>query len=362
MKPWKKNKPLRITVGIGIGLAIYFFLVWLLVEVERDSSQSALVNYQNAIWYTLVTLTTVGYGDIFPATVYGRFIAYIFILASIGVFGLLMGQFINLISTLKEHKRMGHTGTNFSGHAIIIGWNDFSRMVADQLSAVGKKVAIVTSERDHIDHIEERYDQSQNVFTLFSDFNNFEMLTKANIEESLVVFVNQGNDTEKLVYILNVRKAYPRSQFVVTLDNGDLKETFISAGVTNCISKNEISSKLLASYMFEPDVAEFSESILSFAKADSDYDIKQLMVSEKNPYLGKAYQDVFFDMKKRFNSVLIGITKRDKYGAKKLLKNPAGELKIEVGDYLVIISNGKAFKVLSKIFGVEEGYLVKEKK
>ena len=79
------------------------------------------------------------------------------------------------------------------------------------------------------------------------------------------MFINLTNDTEKLVYILNLKKSFPNLDYVVTLDNGDLKNTFISAGVTNTISKHEISSKLLASYMFEPDVAAYSESILSFA-------------------------------------------------------------------------------------------------
>ncbi|MEP5103926.1 MAG: TrkA C-terminal domain-containing protein, partial [Ekhidna sp.] len=113
--------------------------------------------------------------------------------------------------------------------------------------------------------------------------------------------------------------------------------------------------------MFEPDVATYSESILSYAKSDGDYDIKQLLITPNNPYNGKSYQDVFFDLKKRYNSVLIGITKRDKFGQKKLIKNPLGDLKIHTGDYLIIILNGKAFKLLKKVFGVEEG-MVKDRK
>ena len=183
------------------------------------------------------------------------------------------------------------------------------------------------------------------------------MLTKANIDESTIVFVNHGSDTDKLVYVLNVKKMFPDADFVVTLDNGALKNTFVNAGVKNTISKFEISSKLLASYIFEPDVASYSESIMSYAKGDSDYDMKQLLVTKTNPFVGHAYQEVFFEMKKRYNSVLIGITKRDKFGARKLIKNPHGEIKIAPGDYLLIILNGKAFKLLSKLFGVEEGYI-----
>lgn len=260
------------------------------------------------------------------------------------------------MATLKEDKKLGYSGTSFINHALIIGWNEFGWQVADQLVGVGKQLAIVTNKKDDVDLIQEKY-ASKMVHVLFCDYNNFDLIKKANIEDCSIVFVNLDDDTEKLVYVLNLKKSFPETEFVVTLENGDLKNTFQAAGVTNTISTKDISSKLLASYMFEPDVAVYSESILSFAKSDGDYDMKQLMITPKNPYVGKAYQDVFFDLKKRYNSVLIGITKRDKFGQKKLIKNPLGDLKIAPGDHIIVILNGKAYKLLRKVFGVEEGYL-----
>jgi voltage-gated potassium channel len=357
---FKKNASLRLFLLVALVIVVYLTLVWLLVFVEKDSDQSALNNYSNAIWYSLVTLTTVGYGDIFPATIWGRYISLIFILTSIGIFGILIGQLTTLMTTIKENKKLGYTGTSFAGHAVIIGWNEFGWHVVDQLVGVGRQVAIVTNKKDDVDLIREKY-SSKTVFVLFCDYNNHDLIKRSNIEEAAIVFVNMMDDTDKLVYVLNLKKVFPETEFVVTLENGDLKNTFLSAGVSNTISTQEISSKLLASYMFEPDVATYSESILSYAKSDSDYDIKQLLITPNNPYNGKSYQDVFFDLKKRYNSVLIGITKRDKFGQKKLIKNPLGDLKIHSGDYLIIILNGKAFKLLKRVFNVEEG-MVKDRR
>ena len=83
----------------------------------------------------------------------------------------------------------------------------------------------------------------------------------------------------------------------VALDNSELKETFIAAGVEQVILQHEISSKLLASYIFEPDVANYSESIMSYAKSDDDLDIKQFKVVADNPYLNKNYEEVFLILK-----------------------------------------------------------------
>ncbi|MEQ9289259.1 MAG: NAD-binding protein [Cyclobacteriaceae bacterium] len=348
-------------VRILIGAVIYFILITLLINFENDSDQSSITDYSHAIWYTVVTLTTVGYGDSYPVTVYGQYIGYIFVLLSLSVYGLLVGQFASIISTIKENKMLGYNGTTLMNHVVIIGWNEFSQMVADQLIGAGKDVAIVTDKRDHIDHIREKYHRN-GVFTLYSDFQNYDILHKTNIEDSSVVFVNLPDDTEKLVYILNLKKIYENLEYVVTIENANLKNTFIGAGVTNAISPNEISSKILASYMFEPDVATYTEDIMSFAKHENDYDIKQFLVTHDNPYLNKTYQEAFFDLKRRYNTILIGISKKDKSGKRKLIKNPLGEVNVNLGDYLIVILNGTSFDLVLKIFNVEEGYFRDTKK
>ncbi len=350
-----KNKIGGYFIRILFGFIIYLLLINLLMHFERDSSQSSLTNYSNAIWYSFVTLTTVGYGDIYPATTHGRVIGYIFVLLSIGVYGLLIGQISSIINTIKEHKMLGYNGTTFTGHVLIIGWNEFSKLVVEQLIGAGKNVGVVTDKREDIEHIKEKYDKEQ-VFTLYSDFQNYEILHKANIEDTSIVFVNLNDDTEKLVFVLNLKKYYEDLEFVVTLENSNLKQTFLSAGVTNAISPHEISSKLLASYMFEPDVATYTEDIMSFAHHEHDYDIKQFLVTKDNPYLNKTYQDVFYSMKKNFNTVLIGISTKDEKGNKKLIKNPNADIKILLGDYLIVILNGTSFQLVKQIFKVQEGY------
>lgn len=354
MQKFLKDKRVKFSIIVLTVLVVYNLSIIALVKAESISDQSALTSYENAYWYSMVTLTTVGYGDLYPMTTYGRAIGYFFVLSSMVFYGLLIGNLTNLVSTFKETKKLGYNGTNYKNHAVIIGWNDFGGMVADQLISVGKQVAIVTNNRTDIDFIVEKY-HNQNVFTLYNDLKNIELLNKVNISNSSIVFVNLEDDTEKLVYILNLKKIHPGLDFVVTLDNGDLKNTFYSAGVVNAISKHEIASKLLASYMFEPDVAQYSESILSIADSDGDYDIKQFLITDQNPYVEKPYNDAFFDLKSKYNAIVIGITKRDKFGKKKLIKNPLGDLKISKGDYLLMILNVKSYSLVKKVFGVTEG-------
>jgi voltage-gated potassium channel len=341
---------------IAIAIIIFAALVLLLLYFEKDQPQTKITNLFDAVWFSIVTITTVGYGDVYPVSIAGRIIGGLIVLTSFLTMGYMVGNLSNKIRKFMEEKKLGFYGTDFENHVVIIGWDKFGQQVADQIINANHKVAIITDEKDHIDLIYDLYGDRK-VFALFADYNNLDSIKKLNIEKSTSVFVNFPDDTETLVYLINVKQKFANLRFVVSLNNSKLKETFASAGVTYAISKNEIASKLVASYIFEPDVASFTEDIMSTAIDEKDFDIQEYQVTDKNPFLGKEYIDVFVDMKMKFNCILIGISKYLNENEFKLIKNPSKEVKVESKDFLLIISNGVAKKEIEKAFGVKEGRL-----
>lgn len=340
-------------ITIVVLVVIYGSLITLLLQLEEGMPGSKLNTLQDGMWYLVETLTTVGYGDVLPVTYWGRMIGFIFLLSSLGVYGFIIGQIANFMSTLKEQKELGLNGTTFKNHVVIIGWNDFGQSVISHLVGAGRQIAIITKDRSSIDIIHEFY-SSDNVYTLYSDYNNFDLLEKSNLREASVVFVNLNDDTEKLVYIINIKKHFQNLNYVVTLDNGNLKSTFVNAGVTYAISKNEISSKLLASYIYEPDVAILSEEIIAFAHEDHEYDMKEFLITGDNPFIGMPYEKAFFDLKKQCNVILIGMVKILE-GKRTMHKNPEGGIPIQAGDYLLMLMDRKGQDRLKRVFNIEEG-------
>ncbi|MGE4293892.1 MAG: ion transporter, partial [Desulfovibrio sp.] len=143
-------------------------------------------------------------------------------------------------------------------------------------------------------------------------------------------------------------------QIVMTLDNYDLQETFENAGVNYTISKNDVSSKMLASYIFEPDVARFNEDLLASASCKEDFDIQQYQVVPECPYANTPFAQVFEDLKRRLNVVPIGLSKLIN-GNRTLYKLPADDLPVEPGDYIVLITSGLRVSELESLLRVKEG-------
>ena len=59
----------------------------------------------------------------------------------------------------------------------------------------------------------------------------------------------------------------------------------------------------------------------------------------------------------KYNGVLLGISKIKETGERELIKNPAFDLKIKLGDYLIVILNGKAHQQITKVLNIEEGLI-----
>lgn len=95
----KKNGVKNRWVYRGVlAVAAYGLLLGILTLVERGEDGSSIQSFSDALWYSIVTLSTVGYGDLYPVTWPGKIIGLLFVLMSVGVLALLMGAAVGLLT------------------------------------------------------------------------------------------------------------------------------------------------------------------------------------------------------------------------------------------------------------------------
>ncbi len=337
-----------------VATILFVVLLALLQYFEKDVENSSIKTFFDAFWYSVVTLTTVGYGDYFPVSTPGKIVGLILIIFSLGVLSYLIGKITSKIQEIMEKKRLGQYGTDFNNHVIIVGWNDFGKLITDQIIEANQKAVVITDSKNDVEIIKELY--KKHVFVVFGEINTKETLENANIDNCSSLLINIPDDSASLVYLINLRKNYKNINTVVYLSNTELKDTFYSAGATYVIPEKDITSKLVASFVFEPDVAKFTEDLITTAVSKDNYDMHQIVVNTDNPYLGKDYIDVFMALKKTFNAILIGISRKKAEGNDYILmKNPSNDMKIMAGDYLVIISDGFNKRKIESAFKANEG-------
>ena len=350
------KKTLRKSAFTTCMFLTFFVLLFLIQYFESQSEKGSIKTLFDAFWYAIVTLTTVGYGDLYPVTVPGKIIGLVIILFSLGLLSYVISQLSQYLFTYMEKKKLGFFGTKFTNHVILIGWSNVAKMMIEQITHANQKVVVLTDNRNHLDLIHDSFDEEL-VFAVFGDLNSEEGLKRANVSQASSILIDMEQDADALIYLINFRKRYEHVSTVIFLHNHELKQTFYNAGATYVVSEMEISTKLIASFVFEPDVAKFTEDIMSTAHGDHDFDMLEFLVNRDNPYCNQPYMDTFIDMKKSFNAILIGLARPDgdQY---KLIKNPENDLPILEGDYILLVADGLHKKQIEEAFGVAEGRMV----
>ena len=89
-----------------MGVLVLQFGSLTMLHVEEDAPGANITTASDALWYTIVTISTVGYGDQYPVTNAGRIVGAVIIVVGVGIFGTFTGYLANLF--LSPKKRTPH--------------------------------------------------------------------------------------------------------------------------------------------------------------------------------------------------------------------------------------------------------------
>jgi len=229
-------------------VGVYFVLLELLVLAESGSPQSDIQSTFDAIWFSLATITTVGYGDIVPYTFAGRLIGTGFLLLSLFTASIIFNLVFSFLRMLQDQHKYGLNGTQFEHHLVIIGWDEFAEHVFQKTMASGKKVALILDDKNQFEVVKQNYSKER-FYMLYSDYENWDNLQLANISHCDNVLVNIPDDTQKLVYVLNFKKRFPDTKLMVVVDNPELESTFEDTGADYILSKTDVLANMVTQFV-----------------------------------------------------------------------------------------------------------------
>jgi voltage-gated potassium channel len=317
--------PVFVGVFVTVVLTLYF--------LERGAPDSKFASLADAFWFCVVTMSTVGYGDIFPVTAVGRVITGMFILFTLGTVGLLITAISEAIMEVKRMEEHGLIGTRMKNHVIICGFNSMARAALIELLAANRNVALLCETTAEMEGARELARVTERLFVTHGEPSQEIFRDRLNGGEAEAVIVAMSDDARNLIAALNIKVVNPRARLVVALQREELRATLVAGGVTYIASPNELSGRLVASAAFEPVVALLLEDLMSGSVGSSDR--QQYEAGELG---GRTVAEVRKVMTDLDGPLLVGLAKSDG-AAYKVLPNPRGDLRVDAQDYLIVISD-----------------------
>jgi len=347
---------MRIIKLIGTILIIYLGLSLIIFLMESGDDGASIKTFPNALWYTLVTLSTVGYGDMYPVTTLGKVAGGAVILCSVGLIGYTVGKLGDQLIENNRRKFLGMNGTDFKGHYIVVGWNDVSSIVIGELLSAGFRVAVLTDDERNITEIRSVFgEKNDRLFICFGLYENDAAYARTNIDDAAGAILLCDDDTRTLIIVLHIRQIRPDLKITAYIQNSQLRRTVENAGVSYVVSPNEVIGRMIASATFEPDVSVFLEDILSTTTSDADLDIQEYQLCDGHELVGRTMREAYQMISDRSSARLLTYSRKSPAGRWEISRSIDAEQILHADDFLITIVNLDAAKRLGDYLGVPQG-------
>ena len=190
----------------------------------------------DSIYYTIITIATVGFGDITPTTTIQKIFSVTLALAGVGLLAYILTIIISSVTQnlqdIRSGRYMEKRLEEMENHYILCGYGRVGTAVYEELMKRNQKVIIIEKNEEKIEDIEE----NDNVIALHANATEDKTLKKVNIDKSLGVIITTGSDVDNLFIVLTTRELYEDAWIVSRASKKENIKRLKNAGANKVIS------------------------------------------------------------------------------------------------------------------------------
>ena len=174
----------KINLNYFPKVIVTILIVWLLGGIIiRIIEPETFNNIGSSLWWTIVSMTTVGYGDYYPKTSIGRIVAIIIMLSGIGLISIVTATIASSFTTQKIMEGKGLEKIKLKNHILLCGWNNnmigVIKTLSNSIGSLNSSIVLINDQiQDKIDNIISSF-ENLNIKFIRGDYSMDSILEKA---------------------------------------------------------------------------------------------------------------------------------------------------------------------------------------
>jgi len=308
--------------------------------MEANNPDSPIDTLYEAFYWSIVTISTVGYGDVVAVTPEGQFVAVIVILAGIAVLAFTTSLFVSAFTEKLDDIRESKTIQDIAKIKriyIICGYENIAKEVAKKLLHANFNIIVLDEDEERVE-----YAKKDGLHALNYNPGSADSYEKLNLDISVqvkAILCLRENDVQNVYTALTVRSINKDVKIMSLLMNSANRNKLLSSGANEILYDKEFVGLVAREYVGQPVAFE---AIHALRSEDSNIKIEEVVITER---VLKSIATVGELENVRFRVVLLGIHKKSK---NRFFFNPIDSTILEAGDYLLLIGNYMFIREFSK--------------
>ena len=301
----------------------------------------------DCLYMTIITITTVGYGEIVPVghCVVGQIFTMVLLMVGVGIilYGastvtalLVEGELTSIV----WRKKMEKKADGIHDHTIVCGAGSTGIHVVEELVRTARAVVVV--EKD--EQVAKQAEALGANCVICGDATEDHVLLQAGVERAHGLVASLPEDKDNLVLTLSARQLNPNLRIVARATSLEMKPKLIRAGANIVVSPNQIGGMRMASELVRPEVVSFFDQMLRDHRGS--YRMEQVAVTEKADFAGKKLSES--NIFSRTGLLVVALKRPGEDG---FIYNPVGSESVPSGSTLVVIGDVDAMQRLRHVAG-----------
>ena len=299
---------------------------------------------EDAVYMTVITLATVGYGEIQPLGNRGRLFTITLILMGVISIGYIVNRFTEALIQgyfqegirLRQQRRLMES---LSGHYIICGFGRIGRQVALEFEAEDVTFVTIDSDPKSV-----QIAQELGYIALQGDATLDEILMKVKIEQAIGLVAALPSDAENLYTVLSAKTLNPEIRAIARASTHEALQKLQRAGADAVVSPYITGGKRIASAALRPQVLDFVDGILT--GADRELYMEEFRLDAAFcPCLGQSLREA--KLRSRTGALVLAIRRTD--GT--LIGGPNADTELMAGDLLICMGTAEQLRLINQILG-----------
>ena len=298
-------------------------------------------SFFDSFYMTVITITTVGYGEVQNLSEAGRFFTVVLIIVGMGIIIYIVGMFAEAMVDLQVREMLGRRKLDqqikkIKDHYIICGFGRIGKVISKELASKRISMLVIDNNPDSREILE-----LEGIPYIIDDATSEDVLLEAGIERSRGLISVVASDSDNLFITLTARGLNHSAFIIARADEEKSEKKLMRAGADKVFLPYIIGGHKMAQSITKPAVTDFLE--FTVHNRDMGLEMEEVKVSKGSRLNGLKLMES--GIRQEMDIIIVAIRKK----TGRMEFNPSSETPIEAGDTLIALGKNNDLIKLGKI-------------